>query len=117
MTRATVTTDFFEALDVLFDDVPEFSFDTILLFNHVTETVGFFWRQVLGTSIWADGEFLENLLAGRKTDTVDVGQGDFDSFVVWNVDSRDTYHRDERLVFTEKIPLSPGAVCALDWCR
>ena len=105
MAASTITTDFLETLDILFHDVTELSFDTVFLFDHVAETVGVFSDDILGPGIRIDTEFFENLLAGRQTDTIHVGQSDFDSFVVWNVDSRDTYHR----VFTEK----PGLALAL----
>jgi hypothetical protein len=45
------------------------------------------------TTIGIDACRLQNLVRGRQTDAIDVGQSDFDSLVAWKIDSCDTSHK------------------------
>lgn len=92
MSRASVTADFFKTLDILLDDMAELTFDTVFFLDHVTETIGIFGHEILGTSVRIDRKLLQNFLTRRKTDTKNVCQGYFNALIIWNVDTGDTYH-------------------------
>ena len=50
-------------------------------------------REVLHADAGIDAGFSEDLLGGRQTDAVDVGQADFNALVARKVDTNKTCHR------------------------
>ena len=92
MASTPVTTNFLQTLDILFDHVTELSFNAIFFLDYLAQTIGILSRQIFGARIHIHREFLQDFLARRQADAINIRQGDFDSFVIWNIDSGDSYH-------------------------
>jgi hypothetical protein len=63
--------------------------------------------QVLDLLVGIEAELLADLLRGRLTDPVDVGQADLEPLLIRKVDAGDTCH----------VAASPAFACDGGWCR
>ena len=92
MAHAPIAADFLQTLDILLDHVMKLPLDAVFFLDHFAQTIGILSRQILGARIHIHRKFLQDLLARRQADAVNIRQSDLDSFVIWNVDSRYSDH-------------------------
>ena len=103
MPHAAVRPDLDEALDVQRHLATEVALDLVRAVDDLAEPVDLVFREVPNARVRVDVRLLEDLLAGRQPDPVDVGEGDLDALLARDVDARNTCHR-----------VSPAAACAWD---
>ena len=103
MTKAAIAADLHEALDVLADLAAKVTLDLQVPVDVLAKPDDLFFGEVADARVRADTGLAQNLLAGRETDAVDVGQADLDALLAREVDTCDTGHACS--------PPSPAAAC------
>ena len=92
MTNAAIAADFLEALDIHSDLSAKITFNGVILFDDITDTVDFFVGEVLDAGVRIDIGLLKNLAGTRASDTVNVGQSDFNTLISRQINTRNTSH-------------------------
>ncbi len=92
MARSAITTDFLQTLDILLHLMAQLALDMVFLLHGLAQLIRYSLDQVLRTDIAIDTELIQNLLAGRPTDTVNIRQRNFNALIIGNVDTCDSYH-------------------------
>src|SRR5436305_3891296 len=90
--QAAVAGEVHQPLDVHRGFAAEVAFDLVVLVDRFADVEDFLVGQVLDPLFAADAELLRDLLGGRATDSVDVGERDFDALGGGDVDPGDTCH-------------------------
>ena len=93
MTEAAVAADLHEALDVLGNLAVQVALHLDVLLDVVAQLGQIVLREVLDADVGIHAGFGEDLFGGGQTDTVDVGQADFNALVARKVDTNKTSHR------------------------
>ena len=94
MPRPAVATDFLQALDVHLHLMAKLTLDTVLLLDRLAELVRVLGGKILRPRIGAHVETRQDLPARRKTDAVDIGKRYLYAFLIWKVDTGDSYHSE-----------------------
>src|SRR5690606_27039709 len=94
-------------------------FDLIIAVDILTQPGQLALVQVLDPHVTVNLGGLQNLLAGRPADPVDIGQRNFNTLVTWNINACNTCHGTFPLLSVLAqcpVPFSPGAACASGSC-
>ena len=78
MAESTIGSDVHQPLDVHRDFAPQVALDAHLLVDDVAEPIDFIVRQIAHPRIGTNVRSIQQLLAGRKPDPINVGEADFD---------------------------------------
>src|SRR3954452_13765290 len=105
--HATVGPDLHQALDVLGALAAQIAFDREVVVDRVSELRHLVLGEITDIGVRRDAELREQLVGGRTTHSVDVGESDLDALVERDVDPGDTSH----------LPPSPAAACGGDSSR
>jgi hypothetical protein len=92
VTEPTIRTDVHQTLDIHRDLTAKVTLDAHLFVDQITQPIGLVVRQIANTGVRADLRSLEHLLAGVKSDAIDVGQCYLDALLAWQVDTRNSGH-------------------------
>jgi hypothetical protein len=92
VTDATIRTDIHQTLDIHRDLAAKVTLNANLFVNQITQSVGLVVRQIANTGVRADLRPLEQLLAGVKSDAIDVGQCYLNTLLARQVDTRNSGH-------------------------
>ena len=87
MSDSAVAVDLDHALDVESDVTAEVTFNVVVLFDLFSELRGLFLGEILRSLIGIDPGNLQNVLRALESDTVNVGESDLNSLVVWNINT------------------------------
>jgi hypothetical protein len=92
MTQSTVATDVHQSFDVHLDPLAQVSFNFTLRFQDCPDLTQFVLIQVGDASIMIHARLVQNGTRSRTTDTVDIRESNFSSFIWWKVDASYTCH-------------------------
>ena len=94
MADATIALDFSQTLDIQRDVAAKIAFhDDIVLIDVVTDLSFIFSRQILDADIRVNPGAGENLVSGTLTDTVHIGQTNFDPLLARQINTSNTCHK------------------------
>ena len=91
MTDAAIATDVHETFDVELDLGAQVALDFIVVADDFAHGGGFGVCPVLYFLVYVHAGLLQDFLCGAAADAIDVGQGDFTSFVLGEVNSHYSY--------------------------
>ena len=91
MANAAIASDVHETFDVELDFAAKVTFDFVIVANDFTNFGGLVVGPVLDFDVDVNAGFFEDFFCARTADAKDVGQGDFTSFVLGEVNSHDSY--------------------------
>src|SRR3954454_11143442 len=101
VTEPAIRADLDETLDVERDLATEIAFDGQPAVDDLAETTDLLLGEIADTRVRVHVRLLEDLLARREPDPVDVRERDLDPLLAGDVDAGDACH-----------PISPAAACA-----
>ena len=110
MAEAAVTTDVPQAADVLLHLPAQGAFDGVLPVEDTGQPADVVVGEFLGAALRVDVSLFTQAQRQRRTDTVDIAQGNVRWFIVRDVDTQDTRHDSVLL-------LNPDAACAAGWYK
>jgi len=82
---SAVALDFFQAPDVLADDLPQFPFDLAVLLDEILEKAHLSLVQAFGSFVWIDLGFRKNPFGDRRSDSVNISKRHLDALFVRNI--------------------------------
>jgi len=97
------------ALDVVLDVATEITFDGEVLVDVVSDLVDLVLGERGHLGVAVELELVADLLSGRQTDPVDVGERDLQPLLAGDVDAGDSCHVPSLLSLRTRF--SPGAAC------
>jgi hypothetical protein len=81
VSKAPITTEIHQALDIHGDLGSEFAFHLVFTVDNLPDVVNLGFRQIVGSGIPINFQPVENLLTGTSADPEYVSQTDFDPFI------------------------------------
>jgi len=87
MTIAAPASDVAQTRDVLLDAATQRAFDQEPRIDDANDLRELFFGQILGAALAVDAGFLQNRIAVRRADAIDVAQADANGLVRRNIDT------------------------------
>jgi hypothetical protein len=92
VSQASIGSDVDQSADVAVDLAPQVSFDHLLAVDNLANSSQVAFAEIAHSRVVNNARSLHDIFGLRGADTKDAPQRDFDTLVVWNVDSRDYRH-------------------------
>ena len=110
MTGAAVAADLGQPLDIQGNLTAQVAFHHVALVDGFTKLGFVGLGQILDAGVGVDPSLRQDVLGALSANTIDIGQTDFDSLILGQVNTGNTCHTLKHLHFL----LSPDAACAWD---
>ena len=92
MPRPTVRADFDKPLDIQGNFAAKVALNLVSSVDDFAQPVDLLFGQVADTSVRIDVRLSEDLLTGRKANTIDIGKADLDPLLARNINACNTCH-------------------------
>src|SRR5688572_22369904 len=92
MAQAAIAADIHQPLDVELHLAAQIALRAVLAVDNSTNAVDLLFRQIAYPQTAGDVDPCQDLLAGRESDAIDIGQRDLDRLVPWDIHPGDTSH-------------------------